>query len=285
MRAGSIRDWSEEDFGAIGVGRPRTRPARRRGVSPIGLVFGGAVVVALLTLYAPRPDGDDWRVSVVAPAPELRAPPPRWSALAIPRVTPFVSDPATADLAMRHEAYSGPDAATSRDVIQIGRFAADATHFRVAVERGDSAPPARSLFVDVALEAAQAGIAVARAVHEEPLATRRGRVEIARVQLEDGATRECLGFRDEDRALAARMSGWFCAGGVTRADLACALDAFDLVDEAASRSVLTPPVVGAATECVAETLEPAPGEWLSAAGPDVSPQGGVPIPPRRPSSL
>lgn len=285
MRGGSTRDWSERDFDAIGVGRPRTRAQSRRGRSIAGLFLGSAAAVALLTLYAPRPDGEASRAPFLAEPPELRAPPARWSAIAPPALTPLTRDPATAHLALRHEAYVGADGAASRDVVEIGRFSSDATHLRVAVERGEGGPAARSLYVEVALQAAQAGLAVERAVHEDALATRRGRVEIARVRLEDGATRECLAFRDEDDTLAARMSGWLCAGGVTRGDLACALDAFDLVDEALSRSVLPAPVAGVATECAPALAGYAPDGWLSAAGPAAAARDGTPVPPRRPSSL
>ncbi|MCG6122211.1 MAG: hypothetical protein MEP57_05825 [Microvirga sp.] len=285
MSGGSTRDWSEQDFDAIGVGRPRTRAQRRRRRSIVGLLLGSVAVVALLTVYAPRPDDAAPRTPFLADPPELRAPPARWSALAVPTLTPFTNDPATADLALRHEAFAGADGASSRDVVEIGRFAADATHLRVAVERGNGAPSARSLYVDVALEAAQAGLAVARAAREEPLETRRGRVEIARVGLEDGATRDCLAFRDEDPALSARMSGWLCAGGVTRGDLACALDAFDFVDEAASRSVLKEPVDGAATECADVAVASAAPDWLPAAGQAAEARDVAPVPPRRPSSL
>lgn len=297
MRAEPTHHWSEDDFDAIGVGRPRARASRarsrRKGVlrGVLGGVAGCALVVGLLTLYAPKPgrDADFGSGPGLLAPPELTAPPARWSALAIPALTAISRDPAMADLAMRHEAFAGRDG-EGRDVVEIGRFEADATHLRVAVERGEEergeaerAGEERSFFVALALEAARAGLAVARTLQEEPLSTARGRIALTRVWLEDGASRECLAFRDETGGAAARMSGWLCAGGVTRADVACALDAFDLVDEIASRSILAAPVGGHASEC------PNPGaaeEWRSAdAPPPEAGAGGSPFPPRRPRTL
>lgn len=199
----------------------------------IGLT--SAAFITLIAIYAPdhgdRDDGAPY--SLLGEPPQLLTPPSPWRDLSEGDLAIIVQDERLAGLSLAHSVRAHDDG-TLQDIIEIGRFRSNAAYLRILLERKPGDAPDRSFFVDLALNAAQAGLAVARTQQEEALGTRNGRVEVARVRLENGPHRNCLAYRAVEPARgmteAANMKqfGWLCAAGLTRADLACAIDGLQL---------------------------------------------------------
>jgi|GEM_PF-3691689 len=263
MQYGESAGWRDEDLYAIGAqplpGRRaaahRHLPAKRR-LPWIRLTLTSAAFIALIAIYAPDRDMRDRAAphSLLGAPPELLTPPSPWRDLAQPTILVAMRDELLSGLALDHAARIHEDG-MQQDIVEIGRFRSSRPHFRVVLEHGPSVDaPGKSFFVDLALRAAHAGLAVARTLPEEPLSTREGRVEIARMQLENGAQRDCLAFRTLHAEAAhglMKQFGWLCAPDVSRADLACAIDGLMLRHRETELSLNGPfaPFTGPASEC------------------------------------
>ena len=296
MQFGESVDWRDEDLYAIGA-QPlpgRRAPAYRR-LPWIRLTLTSAAFIALIALYAPDRDMRDRTAphSLLGAPPELLTPPSPWRDLSEPTILVAMRDELLSGLILRHAARIHDDG-LQQDIVEIGRFRSTRPYFRAVLERGSpSDAPERSFFVDLALRGAHAGLAVERTLPEEPLATIEGRVEIARVRLENGEQRDCLAYR----TLAApqtmqgviRQFGWLCAPDVSRADLACAIDGLMLRHRETELTLSGPvaPFTGPASEC----LRPMAGIESAAAAPSADANATLttgtlrilPPPPRRPT--
>jgi hypothetical protein len=231
MRLREPADWRDEDLLALGAQPLRGRRAvARRRVPWIRISLTSAALIALIAVHAPDRASRDGVAphSLLGAAPELLTPPSPWRELATSDLEIGIEDERLAGLPLSHAARAHEDG-TLQDVIEIGAFRSTQPHLRFLLERGtENDLPGRSFFVDLAVRAAHAGLAVARSLPEEPLATRDDRYEIAQVWLENGRTRTCLAFRTIDVKNPARQVGWLCGNGVTREDLACAIEGLAL---------------------------------------------------------
>lgn len=298
MQFGESADWRDEDLYAIGAQPlPGRRAAAYRRLPWIRLTLTSAAFIALIAIYAPDREMRDHTAphSLLGAPPELLTPPSPWRDLAEPKILVAMRDERLSGLAMHHAARIHEDG-LQQDVVEIGRFRSTRPYFRAVLEHGSSpGTPDRSFFVDLALRGAHAGLAVARTLPEEPLATLEGRVEIARVRLENGEQRDCLAYR----TLAAtatmqdviRQFGWLCAPDVSRADLACAIDGLMLRHRETELSLNGPvaPFTGPPSECPLPRIESAAA--LPADASDMLATGTLaegtlhilPPPPRRPA--
>lgn len=226
----------ERALAAMGVG-PRRR--RRRGgalllARLVGGTLGAAALVGAIALYAPREApflSDELVIGGIAarPAPELTAPPAAWRTLARPLVAYGLDATGFSGLAHRHEARASA-AGALEDSLVFGAFEEPGTHLRLTLTRfGDASPPAeRPFFVDVALTAAQAGLALGRSGQPARHESRFGPLEIAPLALENGPMRSCLAFRG---GAPLRLSGWLCAPDAGPAELVCLIDRLVLLDD------------------------------------------------------
>lgn len=293
MQFGESADWRDEDLYAIGAqplsGR-RARTYRRLPWFRISLT--SAACIALIAIYASDHENRHQSAahSLLGEPPELVAPPSPWRNLAESSLVIIVHDERLTGLPLVHAAQIHDDG-TLQDIIEIGRFRSNAPYFRVLLERKPVAATNRSFFVDLALNAAQAGLAVTRTLQEEALYTRTGRVEVARVLLEDGPQRHCLAYRSIDAVSAMqdpdlKQFGWLCAPELSREDLACAIDGLRLRHRETGLPLSAPIIDGStkASHCpdppdfqVVEAIQA--GETTASLSGPQSP----PSPPRRPS--
>ena len=235
MRFRETPDWREEDLHAIGaLPLPGRRVHARRRMPWIRIGVTCAVLVTLIAVYAPDHAERDQaaRHSLLQNPPQLLAPPSPWRDLIEGDLAIAVQSDILSGLPFVH-ASSAHDAGTLRDTVEIGRFRLDAAYFRVLLERSPGEARERSFFIDLALSAAEAGLAVARIRREDVLETRGGPVEMAEVRLENGLYRDCLAFRARNvsgdaGAAGVKQLGWLCAPGLTGADLACVIDGLQL---------------------------------------------------------
>jgi hypothetical protein len=292
MRARESAGWRDEDLYAIGAQpRPGRRAAAHRGLPWIRITLTSAVLIALIAVYAPDRGSrnDAARHSLLGAPPQLLTPPSPWRELATPDLEIRSDDARLTGLPLSHAARAHDDG-TLQDVIEIGTFRSTQPHLRVILERGDgNGLPSRSFFVDLAVRAAHAGLAVARSLPEEPLATRDDRYEVARVWLENGRARNCLAFRTVESAEVARKVGWLCGVEVTREDLACAIEGLGirhLETGLLLSGPLTPEVQPVCTRAPMGTVPP--HQPAVTGSPAMSPTALAsgelfpPLPPRRP---
>ncbi len=237
MRARS-RSLSEDDLLAIGAEWDDDDArggggARRPVAGALSGALTAALLVGLLALYAspPEPSSPQGIADLLArPEPTLTAPPPVWRDLATPRITLGLDAAGFAGLPSRHTARAH-GAGAMEDTLVFGAFAEEGTHLRLTLHRAgaDGAQPApRSFFVETALAAAEAGLAVARSGQAQALATKFGPIEAATLTLENGPVRSCLAFRGGSEP---RLSGWLCADAATPTHLACLVDGLVLLDD------------------------------------------------------
>jgi hypothetical protein len=117
-------------------------------------------------------------------------------------------------------------------------------HLHLSFQREGAA--ARSLFLDLAAQGAENGIAVERMQQPDVITTKFGPVEAADATLsQGGALRACLGFRHVSEEPGLRIAGWWCAADGRPADrrqLACLIDRIGLLsagEDKALRAVFT----------------------------------------------
>lgn len=133
----------------------------------------------------------------------------------------------------RYEARRHRTGGGRQDVLAYGAEFGEGPYLRLSLYRiGREPAPAASFFVDLARQAAQAGLAVARSAQPAPLATKFGPLETADVLLERGSTEAtCLAFRLLAGDVDFRLDGMACGESAApdRASLACVLDRLDLI--------------------------------------------------------
>lgn len=282
---GRLRD---EELFEIGVEPDGARPRRGRGGGLVtrGLsgVMTAALLVGLVALYAapPAPDGAAEFAEIrVRPQPVLTAPPPEWRALAAPTIGLGLDAAGFVGLPARHTARAHASGAME-DTLVFGAFAGAGTHLRITLRReGDAPAPARGFFVETALAAAEAGLAVARSGQAEPLATKFGMLDVAQLTLENGPVRACLAFRG---GAAPALSGWLCAEPARARDLACLIDGLVLLDDGGDPRLAAAFAATAGRAPSGCAPEAAPARQVVASG-DPTATGSTtrtPIPPARP---
>lgn len=224
----------ERMLAAMGVG---PRPRRRRGaVTRLARLLVGAAAAAatvgLLALYAPRERGPADEALVIGgiadrPAPVLTAPPAQWRTLARPLITLGLDAYGFAGLPKTHVARASADG-TLEDSLVFGAFDEPGTHLRLMLARNAPEAALRPFFVETALVAAEAGLALARSGQPAWHESRLGPLEIAALELENGPVRACLAFRGGAEL---RLSGWLCAADAAPADLVCTIERLVLLDD------------------------------------------------------
>jgi hypothetical protein len=289
MRARS-RSLSEDDLLAIGA--EWDDDARGGGRRPVAGALSGALTAALfvglLALYAspPEPAGPEGIADLLArPEPTLTAPPPVWRDLVAPRITLGLDAAGFAGLPSRHTARAHGSGAME-DTLVFGAFDEEGVHFRLTLHRtGDGAAEAepRSFFVETALAAAQAGLAVARSEQAQALATKFGPIEAATLTLENGPVRSCLAFRGGGEP---RLSGWLCADEATPVHLACLIDGLVLLDDGGDARLSAAFDAAAAARAPSGCAPRAEPDQVAAIAPaateQVTAQVMAPTPPARP---
>ncbi|MGJ3262442.1 MAG: hypothetical protein ACFE0R_04325 [Salinarimonas sp.] len=234
MRA--ARRYREAELLEIGAEWDDESPGRRdgglaRAISGVLTAIAGVGLLALAVApVPPAEDGPRGIADLLArPDPVLTAPPPTWRDLEIPQIVLGLDAPGFSGLASRHAARVHAGGARE-DALVFGSFTDGGTHFRVTLHRAaagaDPGPP-RAFYVDVALAAAEAGLAIARSGQAMAVETGFGVLEAAPLELENGPVRACLAFRGGDGP---RLSGWLCAEDATPARLACLVDGLVLLD-------------------------------------------------------
>jgi hypothetical protein len=131
--------------------------------------------------------------------------------------------------ARRHREGGGRQDILSYGGVEIGQTPA----LRIALYRpGAEIAPLTTFHVDVARQAARAGLALTRSSVPDGLATRFGTVEVADIMLaRDETPTPCLGFRLMVGEPDLRVAGYACGGAkpLDRPTLACALDRLELL--------------------------------------------------------
>ena len=159
-----------------------------------------------------------------------------------------------------------------QDVLTYGADFGQGPMLRLSAYRvGSEAQAGAPFFVDLARQAAQAGLSITRSAQPVPLASKFGSFETADVLLEAGSrSAACVAFRLEARDLAFRMSGFACGEGRApdRASLSCVLDRLDLVSGSGDPQLLR--FFTAAEQARGRTCAPKPAgsrtSWLDPAG-------------------
>jgi len=308
IRTRETTRWRDEDLYAIGAQPLRARSFAKRRTSGyrrvpwIRLTLTSAALIALIAIYAGNDREHDSTAphSLLGAPPELQTPPSPWSDLPFSDLDIVVVDEALAGLPLSQVARAHEDG-TLQDIIEIGSFRSTKPHLRVLLERrpeGDAA--GSTFFIDLALRAAHAGLAVARSLLEEPLATHNERFEVARVVLENGRSRTCLAFRTVDDMQSMRLNqpgrriGWLCGNAVTREDLACTLEGIGFRHRETGLWLggpLTPEAPTSCTRKLLTTEKPFSPHLPALTGPASVPSATLassavlpPRPPRRPGT-
>ena len=214
--------------------------AQLRRHSSYRLVFGlvvlgtalAVVLVAVFGVDAAAPTAND----PATPAPR------RWVEIVRPSPLLDLDLPAFGKEPSLYDARRLANGNRRRDTLAIGRFDGVTPYFRLSLDRIGSAPaPSRTFFVEMALRAADAALAVTRTDQPASLATRFGDFEVADVVLARGVTRgACLGFRFQAEKPSFRIVGFGCGSAgkpLGRTFLACTLDRLDLAPSGADRDL------------------------------------------------
>jgi hypothetical protein len=224
-------DFEDERYREHSLRRSRARlPWLRMAVL-------SALSVAGLVYLAQRTGRDELSGSPKAIPPAiLVAPAPLWR--------PVTSAPPLYAI----EKSSGPVVIEARqhssggrqDTLALGAFS-DASHGRISFIHGFN-EPARSFFVQLVRQAAEAGLSVTRNAQSRLLATKFGPVETASVTLAGTTERNCQAFRFADAEASFGFHGWLCgtdAQAVDESQLACFIDRISLAadDDPALRAV------------------------------------------------
>ncbi len=183
-----------------------------------GFVVSGISWYALHTDPDMLPDEFDVETTAA-----LTAPPPAWDPVANPAVL-FAFDMPELDLpSMTVEArsYHGGGRA---DALSIGTIN-DPFYLRVVIDRSQQ-PRSTSFYVDLARNAAQAGLAVKRSAQADELSTKFGILEMMPATLARATENQCLAFRGKALDGSVNLQGWLCGDDMFVADdmLACFLD-------------------------------------------------------------
>jgi hypothetical protein len=262
---------------------PRRSPFRIFTMLRIGIGIAVAQVFAILAVLTGQIQAPH---QPVTPRPVPQAPPPEW-AIVRDAPAPFAWDaPALAGAPRLHEAREHRGGGGRIDVVVAGTFPdTGSAHARLVIRQpGPEAIPPVSFFVELAREAAQAGVAVLRSTQPDAITTRFGPVIVNHAVLRgQGVERACLAFQPAAGNGPLRLSGWWCGAESAPAsprDLACALTHLRVVEGVADpqlRGLLAAPDPSRGRACAAApTSESRQRTSLLGAT--------APLPPRREAS-
>ncbi len=221
---------------------PYARPYRGRarpGLLWRWRLIGGATLAILLAyaVGALHPDADRQPAApVLAASPAEPTTPikPTWAPVTKPihlfaLDAPEILGSLTNYEARRHNLDGGRD-----DILTFGTFDGPLAFMQLSVFRAQQeAIPVSSFFLDMARNAADAGLAVGHSTVPAPLDTRFGPFDVADVAL-GGANNpaNCLGFRFFADSPRLRITGLYCGTATHPADrgaLRCLINRLDLV--------------------------------------------------------
>ena len=223
MARASSPAWDEDE--EFFDERP-ARPARRRSLPWIRMIFMSSLMVGGLVYFAQRKDeGKQTAALKGVLSSVLIAPAPVWAPVAS---TPalYVIERAAGPLTVEARQHTS---GAREDTLVFGRFG-DAQHVRLTLVQG-SPEPARSFFVDIVRRAAQAGLAVSRNAQSRMVTTKFGSVEAASMTLVGTREQECQAFRFSDGGSGFGFQGWMCGADIAAMDdaqLACFIDGITL---------------------------------------------------------
>lgn len=226
------------------------------------LVFA---VLILAEANAPRNDSSPVKVAATTAAPD-------WVDIIRPIHIFDFSAPEFAKSPLQYVARRDATGAIRQDILTLGS-PADSPYVRLVLTRlGHESVTNPSLFVDLARNAADADLSVARNRTPSAFPTRFGKFEQADVELatKTGKTLSCLSFRGAPLAGTFRISGFACGLGtepMAQAELTCLIERLDL-NEAGDDQELSSFFAASELErnpaCNGNALRPtgAPASWL-----------------------
>jgi hypothetical protein len=201
---------------------PVLRPARRRERPWLRVTLTSAAIVAGLAYLAERRQAEsEPAVPIEVPPSALTAPPSPWQPIPPGAALFELEGMGALEQESRRHAEGGRE-----DTLMAG-MPGDAGHMRLRVRRDVADPGPSSFYVDLARQAAEAGLSVTRSGQSAPLHTKLGIVEIAAVTLAAEGEQACQAFRFVQGEPAFAVQGWLCGTPdlpVTPAHLACLID-------------------------------------------------------------
>ena len=226
---GIMRTFADE-LDAFDDTAPRRLRAPRRRVRALAWLRKGLVAAAFLAALAhfagprhPEPSQEPASVPLAA----LIAPPPTWQAVA--QAPPLYGlegiEPGSFSLEVRRHAEGGRE-----DVLTCGDFG-EAGHARLRLTHGATGTEPASFYLDLARQAAQAGLSVARSAQAQPLPTKFGPAEVASVTLAGLSEEPCLAVRLQAEG-SFSFRGWICGSAdqpAGQAQVACLIDRLRVV--------------------------------------------------------
>jgi hypothetical protein len=264
---------------------PRLQPLRRRSrLSSLPWLrtslLSAAAVAALVHFAAEREPSPPSEPAAI-PLAALLTPPPAWRPVA--QASPLYAlegiDPNSYAWEVRRHVSGARE-----DTLTFGGFG-EVGYGRLQLVSGASEAEPASFYVDLARQAAEAGLSVVRSAQAAPIATKFGAAEIGAVSLAGASEESCLALRVGDPALGFRMRGWICGSAAqpaTEPQLACLIDRLTLVGEDPALTAL----FAGAERRRALGCAPAPTPWATAAASERQlgdPQASGPAPARRPA--
>lgn len=216
-------------YGSLNFPSREAQRGRRRwqiaGLTLAGLLGAWGLVLFAEADEPPSPP----HVEQIAPAPA----PAAWIEINRPFQIYGLEAPALAKLSRSYEARRHQAGGGRQDILTFGSANADAAYVRMVLYRpGTEDVPKTAFFVDMALHAADAGLAVTHSPPPAALATRFGEAEAADLTLTTGEGRvlPCLGFRLAAKTLPWSLMGFACdrPKPMDRRALRCLFDRLDL---------------------------------------------------------
>ncbi|MCA3564881.1 MAG: hypothetical protein IOC90_16780 [Methylocystis sp.] len=208
------------------------------------LAFGAAG--ALLTLSAllalSRPDypsdlKDPATVNSITDLPSRR-PAPTWQAIRKPVELISLQAPQFGRQAAVYSARISPSG-EREDALLFETNQPELPEARLSLRRSASPQAQTTMFVDMARQQAERGMAITRAGSIGKLSTKFGNIDVADMVLADSAGRgqSCLAFRSEG---AISIAGWYCApqaAAAERPEVACFIDRLSLLKAGEDRDL------------------------------------------------
>jgi hypothetical protein len=199
----------------------REGQAPRRGQGRLWLATGLGLASIAFLAYAPKP-----RAPVAPPANETAAPSASFRRQAdLPSLLSLQSIDAGRE-AISYQARRRDSDGERRDTLALGDPSASQAFFRVTARVMGAASQPTDLFVEMARQAAEVGLAVDRASTPQRFLSERGPLLISELVLEGATQRACLGFRF-DAASSVDLSGMACGAAgkpIERRMLECLIE-------------------------------------------------------------
>lgn len=214
-------EWDEEDAFDTHDERPLRR-ARRKPLPWLRLTLLSSLSIAGLVYLAQHKPQDDRAVDPGSvPATVLVAPAPVWKPIS-PSPAVYALEKSLGPVALEARQHTS---GAREDTLALGRFG-DPRHARITLVQG-FAEPARSFFVDMVRQAAEAGLSVARNGMSRLVPTKFGPIEAAPMTLAGPVEQSCQAFRFSDPEAGFGFRGWLCGSSAATVDetqLACLVD-------------------------------------------------------------